>query len=69
MLERTSGLLADLTDCTAMVVGPSHDSVAIRSVQLVGRYHDTLHHDAGTWRFHHRAATFVTDDAPLPGAP
>lgn len=39
------------------------------SVQLVGRYHDTLHHDAGTWRFHHRAATFVTDDAPLPGAP
>jgi heat-inducible transcriptional repressor len=36
MLERTSGLLADLTDCTAMVVGPSHDSAAIRSVQLVG---------------------------------
>ncbi|MGO8873962.1 MAG: heat-inducible transcriptional repressor HrcA [Acidimicrobiales bacterium] len=36
MLERTSGLLADLTDCTAMVVGPSHDSVAIRSIQLVG---------------------------------
>ena len=33
------------------------------SVQLVGRYHDTLHHDGdGTWRFHHRAATFVTDD-------
>jgi len=36
MLERTSGLLADLTDCTAMVVGPSHDSAVIRSVQLVG---------------------------------
>jgi heat-inducible transcriptional repressor len=36
MLERTSGLLADLTDCAAMVVGPSHDSAAIRSVQLVG---------------------------------
>src|ERR1019366_10317167 len=35
MLERTSGLLADLTDCTAMVVGPSHESAAIRSVQLV----------------------------------
>ena len=32
MLERTSGLLADLTDCTAMVVGPSHESAAIRSV-------------------------------------
>jgi heat-inducible transcriptional repressor len=36
MLERTSGLLADLTDCTAMVVGPSHESAAIRAVQLVG---------------------------------
>jgi len=36
MLERTSGLLADLTDCTAMVVGPSHESAAIRSVHLVG---------------------------------
>ena len=36
MLDRTSGLLADLTDCTAMVVAPSHESVAIRSVQLVG---------------------------------
>src|SRR5580693_4980149 len=35
MLERTSGLLADLTDCTAMVVGPSHEAAAIRSVQLV----------------------------------
>ena len=29
-------------------------------VQLVGRYHDVLHHDDGTWRFHHRAATFET---------
>lgn len=36
MLEQTSGLLADLTDCAAMVVGPSHESAAIRSVQLVG---------------------------------
>ena len=36
MLEKTSTLLADLTDCTAMVVGPSHESAAIRSVQLVG---------------------------------
>ena len=39
MLERTSGLLADLTDCTAMVVGPSHESAGIRSVQLVGLGH------------------------------
>ena len=30
------------------------------SIQLVGRYHDTLHHDAGAWRFHHRRAEFVT---------
>jgi len=36
MLEKTSGLLADLTDCTAMVLGPSHESAPIRSLQLVG---------------------------------
>jgi len=30
------------------------------AIQVVGRYEDTLHHDDGTWRFHHRAATFVT---------
>ena len=30
------------------------------SVEVVGRYEDTLHHDGGTWRFHRRAATFVT---------
>ena len=30
------------------------------AIQLVGRYEDTLHHDNGTWRFHHRAAAFVT---------
>jgi heat-inducible transcriptional repressor len=36
MLERTSGLLADLTDCTSMVVGPSHESSVVRSLQLVG---------------------------------
>jgi hypothetical protein len=29
------------------------------AVQLVGRYHDTLHRDGDTWRFHHRAAEFV----------
>jgi hypothetical protein len=29
-------------------------------VQLVGRYRDTLHHDDGVWRFHRRAAEFVT---------
>jgi hypothetical protein len=29
------------------------------AIQLVGRYHDTLHNDNGTWRFHHRRAEFV----------
>lgn len=34
------------------------------AIQLVGRYHDTLHHDPlneepGAWRFHHRRAEFV----------
>jgi hypothetical protein len=30
-------------------------------VQVVGRYHDTFCNDDGTWRFHRRAATFVTE--------
>jgi hypothetical protein len=30
------------------------------SIQLVGRYEDTLHQENGTWRFHHRSATFLT---------
>ena len=30
------------------------------SVEVVGRYDDTLHNDDGTWRFHRRAAEFVT---------
>ena len=29
------------------------------AIQLVGRYHDTLHQTDGAWRFHRRAATFV----------
>jgi hypothetical protein len=29
------------------------------SVQVVGRYHDTLRRDGARWRFHHRAAEFV----------
>jgi hypothetical protein len=31
-------------------------------VQLVGRYEDVLHHEHGTWRFHHRRAEFVRDE-------
>lgn len=27
-------------------------------VQIVGRYHDVLHHDGDRWRFHHRTAVF-----------
>ncbi len=30
------------------------------TIQLVGRYEDTLHRVDGTWRFHRRAAEFVT---------
>ncbi len=30
------------------------------AIEIVGRYHDTLHHADGTWRFHRRVATFVT---------
>ncbi len=30
------------------------------SVLLVGRYQDRLHNDHGIWRFHHRAATFIS---------
>ena len=30
------------------------------AVQVVGRYSDTLHCVDGTWRFHRRAAEFVT---------
>jgi hypothetical protein len=37
------------------------------ATQLVGRYHDTLHHHDGTWRFHHRAATFVAEHSPPKG--
>ena len=30
------------------------------TIELVGRYHDTLHHAGGAWRFHRRVAEFVT---------
>jgi heat-inducible transcriptional repressor len=36
VLERASGLLSELTSYAAVVVGPSHESATIRSVQLVG---------------------------------
>jgi hypothetical protein len=32
------------------------------SIQLVGRYHDTLHRDSGTWRFQRRVAVFETGE-------
>jgi 3-phenylpropionate/cinnamic acid dioxygenase small subunit len=31
-------------------------------VQVVGRYHDVLRAEGGTWRFQHRQAEFVRDD-------
>ena len=41
------------------------------AIQLVGRYHDVLHHDddAGAWRFHHRAAEFIADREPSEATP
>ena len=30
------------------------------AIQVVGRYRDTLHRDGDDWRFHRRAAEFVT---------
>jgi hypothetical protein len=33
------------------------------AVQVVGRYHDMLHNEDGSWRFHRRAAEFVTQEA------
>jgi heat-inducible transcriptional repressor len=36
MLERTSGLLSELTSYASMVLSPGHDAAAVRSVQLVG---------------------------------
>src|SRR5580698_5199461 len=36
MLHRATGLLSELTSYAAVVVGPSHDSATIRSVQVVG---------------------------------
>jgi hypothetical protein len=43
------------SDVIVLVKGDSSWAIAV-----VGRYHDSFHHDDGTWRFHHRAATFVT---------
>ena len=36
MLERTSGLLSELTSYASVVLSPGHESAAVRSVQLVG---------------------------------
>ena len=33
-------------------------------IKLVGRYNDVLHRDDASWRFHRRAATFVTEHPP-----
>ena len=34
------------------------------AVKFVGRYHDVLHRQDDTWRFHQRVATSVTDASP-----
>ena len=30
------------------------------SIAIVGQYEDTLHRDGDRWRFHHRAASFIS---------
>jgi hypothetical protein len=56
-------LVTDWTEHEATAIS---DVVFIRqgrdgwAIQLVGRYHDTLHHDGETWRFHKRVANFIT---------
>ena len=40
-----------------VVLARSRDGAWV--VQVVGRYHDTLHRDGETWRFHRRTAEFV----------
>jgi SnoaL-like domain len=64
---------------TVVAQGDNHEATAVSDVifllwgdsgwaiQLVGRYHDTLHYDEGIWRFHRRVATFVTEDSQRKG--
>ena len=62
--ERSETEATAISDVVFLLLGDSG-----WSIQLVGRYHDLLHnHGDGTWRFHHRAATFVTDNPPGKGA-
>jgi uncharacterized protein (TIGR02246 family) len=55
-------LVTDWSDDEATAVS---DLVFIRqgkegwAIQMVGRYHDVLHHRDGTWRFHRRVAEFI----------
>ena len=35
-------------------------SDAVWGVQVVGRYHDVLHRDGGSWRFHSRVAELIS---------
>jgi uncharacterized protein (TIGR02246 family) len=65
---------------TLVAQGDDHEATAVSDVvflllsdsgwtiQLVGRYHDTLRHDEGAWRFHRRTATFVTEHSQRKGA-
>ena len=70
--QRHLVLNTEITEWTAAEARATSDVVFILlgekgwKIQLVGRYDDVLHHDLGTWRFHHRAATFITADTPTP---
>ncbi len=55
-----------VVECTAEAATAISDVVLLRrreagwGVALVGRYTDHLHPSEGGWRFHHRAAEFVS---------
>jgi ketosteroid isomerase-like protein len=56
LVTRWSGDEADAVSDVVFILGGGSGW----KIQLVGRYHDTLHHADGTWRFHRRVATFET---------
>ena len=51
----SNGEATAVSDLVLLVLGAAGWTTIV-----VGRYHDTLHNDGGTWRFHHRRAEFVS---------
>ena len=55
----TDTTFADVAEGVRATIAAYTQGKAGWAIQLVGRYHDTLHRDGGTWRFHRRVATFL----------